>query len=334
MPQHVHPLRILGSSWALPGDPVSSLALDAKLNLPAGRIAQVSGVTQRYFCPAELTAATMAAQAVEGALANAGLRLDQIDALVATSGTMDQGLPSNAALILHELKGPPMPAFDINASCLSFLAALDNLRWPLAAGRYRRIVLVAADVASCGLNWDQLEESAIFGDGAAAVVIGGDSQKTEQSRILASQLTTYAEGAHFCEIPAGGSRFHPSRIHQPFAPLTRFKMDGKKVFRLAAEKIPGFIDELLDLAQLSLAEIDWVVPHQASHLALSHLERRLGIPSDKVINIFAGHGNQVAASLPTALAIAIHDGRIQRGHKLLLIGTGAGLSIGGAILEY
>lgn len=329
-----HPLRILGTGHALPPERLSSQTLDHRLQLPAGRVEQLSGVRHRYVCPAGQSAAQLASQAIHKALAAAGLTLDQVDGLVATSGTMDQGLPCNAALILHQLGGPAMPAFDINASCLGFLAALDNLRWALAAGRYRRLLLVAADLASCGLNWDRLEESAIFGDGAAAVVISADPGETGSSRIFSSRLTTHAEGAHLCEIPAGGSRYHPSRIQQDFAPLTRFHMDGKKVFRLAAQTLPAFIGQLLRDCALTLDDIHWVVPHQASQLALAHLGKKLGIDSHKVINIFADHGNQVAASLPTALDIAIADGRIERGHKLLLIGTGAGLSLGGAILEY
>jgi 3-oxoacyl-[acyl-carrier-protein] synthase-3 len=91
---------------------------------------------------------------------------------------------------------------------------------------------------------------------------------------------------------------------------------------------------LLSQADLSLAHIDWVVPHQASQQAMHHASKHLGFAPEKVIDIFAAHGNQVAASLPTALDIAVRDRRIQRGQRLLLIGTGAGLSLGGMILEY
>jgi 3-oxoacyl-[acyl-carrier-protein] synthase-3 len=111
-------------------------------------------------------------------------------------------------------------------------------------------------------------------------------------------------------------------------------MDGKGVFKLASEHLPGFLDQLLARAGLERDELDWIVPHQASHLALSHLTKRLGFNKDKVINIFAEHGNQVAASLPTTLDIAINDGRIRRGQRVLLLGTGAGLSLGGTVLEY
>jgi 3-oxoacyl-[acyl-carrier-protein] synthase-3 len=220
---------------------------------------------------------------------------------------------------------------DINASCLGFIAAVDTLSWPLVAGRYRHILLVCSDIASCGLDWQQVQVCGIFGDGAAAVVLGVSDGG---AKILASSLKTFSQGAHLCEIPAGGSRFHPRRIDTPFEPLTSFSMQGKDVFRLAAKHLPTLLNELLNQAGLEQGEIDWVIPHQASQQAMQHAAKRLGFGSAKVIDIFADHGNQVAASLPTALDIAIRDQRIQRGQRLLLIGTGAGLSLGGLVLEY
>ena len=176
-----------------------------------------------------------------------------------------------------------------------------------------------------------MEVCGIFGDGAAAVVLGVSDGG---AKIIASSLKTFSEGAHLCQIPAGGSRYHPRRIDTPFEPLTSFSMQGKGVFRLAAKHLPTLRDELLIQAGLTQAQIDWVIPHQASQQAMQHATRRLGFDPKKVIDIFAHHGNQVAASLPTALDIAIRDQRIQRGQRLMLIGTGAGLSLGGIVLEY
>lgn len=346
MPEHngmttlaPRPLWIRATAHHLPSLQLSSAALDQQLGLAAGRVEAASGVRQRYVAAPQESAAQLAAEAGRLALAKAGVSLDEVDCLVAVSATMDQAMPSNAALVHAELglSARGVPAFDINASCLGFLAALDNLSWPLAAGRYRCLLLVAADLASCGLDWSQLESSAIFGDGAAAAVLSpspAEMNPAQQPRLLASRLRTYSEGVHWCEIPAGGSRFHPRRIDQAFTPLTHFRMDGKKVFRLASRYLPDFVSELLAEAGLVLEDIDWIVPHQASHLALAHLSQRLGFAPERVINIFADYGNQVAASLPTALDLAIADGRIQRGQTLLLLGTGAGLSLGGAVVIY
>ncbi len=289
----------------------------------------------RHFATRDENAAMLGAIAARRAVAAADLTLSDIDCVVGASGTMDQAMPSNAVLMHRELRlsARGVPAFDVGASCLSFLAAIDTLSWPVVAGRYRHVLIVASDLASCGLDWDKLESSAIFGDGAAAAVIGL-AKEGESSAILASDLRTFSDGASLCQIPAGGSRHHPSRIDEAFEPLTKFRMDGKGVFKLAAAEMPPFIDRMLSEAGMSCEEFDWIVPHQASRLAIVHLRRRLGFSPDKVIDIFAEHGNQVGASLPTALDIAIRDGRIRRGHRVLLVGTGAGLSLGGIVLEY
>lgn len=330
----IRPVAILGTGHALPATAITSEELDQRLNHRPGTVEGVGGVRRRHFASREETAAQLAAEAGRRALAAAGLDMGDIDCLVAASGTMDQGMPCNAALIHRELglSERAIPAFDVNASCLGFLAALDTLAWPIAAGRYQRVLVVAADIASCGLDWSTLEASAIFGDGAAAAVLGPSVDGA--SRLLAAELSTLSQGADLCRIPAGGSRHHPTRIDQPFDELARFRMDGKGVFRLAAQHLPDFVDRLLARAGLTRDRLDWVVPHQASHLALSHLTRRLGFAREKVIDIFAEHGNQVAASLPTALDIAIRDGRIRRGDRLLLLGTGAGLSLGGVVMVY
>lgn len=332
-PRPARSLAILGTGHSLPQQVLTSAALDHRLGLAPGSVERISGVQQRHVAGLADNAATLGAQAAHKALQAAGVMLQQLDLIVCANGTQDQGMPCNAALLQRELGlgQSGIPAMDINASCLGFIAALDTLSWAIQAGQYRRVLVVCADIASCGLNWQQVEVSGIFGDGAAAAVLGPGEGG---AKILASRLNTYAEGAELCQIPAGGSRYHPRRIDQPFAPLTSFAMHGKGVFRLAAKHLPALLDDLLAQAGLSLAEIDWVIPHQASQQAMAHAARRLSMSPGKVIDIFARHGNQVAASLPTALDTAVRDGRIQRGQRLLLIGTGAGLSLGGMVLEF
>lgn len=324
---------LLGTGHAVPSGVLKSEAVDHRLGLAPGAIERLSGVRQRPVASRTDTAARLGAQAARCALEAAGLGLGDIDCLVAASGTMDQGMPSNAALIHRELGLRGVPGFDVNASCLGFIAALDTLSWAVQAGRYRRVLVVAADIASCGLDWNHLEASAIFGDGAAAAVLAPSGDGVG-GRILAADLLTISEGAHLCQIPAGGSRHHPTRIDGAFEPLALFHMDGPRVFKLATRYLPDFLDRLLGSAGVTLRDIDWVVPHQASRLAMTHLSRRLGIAGERVVDIFSDHGNQIAASLPTALDTAVRDGRIRRGHRLLLLGTGAGLSLGGVVMEF
>ena len=323
----------MGTGIYLPKNVVTDVDIDQRAKLSPGWTKKHSGVLTRHFVSNE-TAAGMGARAVTDALANAGLTLNDVDCLVCTSATMAQPIPCTAALISEELKPRKnIPAFDINATCLSFLTGLDTISYLVAAGRYRCVVLVATEIASFGLNWSDAETCSIFGDGAAAVVIRA-SEENETSRIIAARMETFPRGAHLAEIRGGGSRMHAKHFPENKSADYLFRMEGKGIFKIAAETLPGFMERLLTEAGLGWADFQIVIPHQASLMALRLTQRRLEIPEEKFF-IFAEHvGNTIAASIPMGLHFAVQSGRLRRGDKTLLLGTSAGFSIGGLILEY
>lgn len=324
-------LRILGTAAVLPDEVLTSAELDERLGLPAGTVEERTGVRVRHV--ERGSAAALGARAARKALADAGLTLDDVDVILGASATPDQPLPCNAALLHEELTpARPVPAWDVNASCLSFLVALDLAATLVDAGRHERILIVSSDLASVGLDWSDLGASGIFGDGAAAVVVGHAG--TTGSAVLAAGLATHSEGAHTCEIKGGGSRFAPDRVDGDYADWARFRMEGGAVFRLAIKHLPPFVDGLLAEAGTTMDDLSVVVPHQASHHALDWVRSRFGVEGDRLVDIYADHGNQVGASLPSALHAAIESGRLRRGDRALLLGTGAGLSLGGIVLCY
>lgn len=327
-------IRICGTGAATPATLVSSEEIDRRLGLAPGTVFACSGVSSRYSSTDE-SAAELAVSACRQALDNSGLSWDDIDCLVATSATMDQALPFNAAMVLAQAGARPRPiaAFDVGASCMSFLAGLDTMSYLVDAGRYQNVMLVSADIATFSLDWRQLHSSAIFGDGAAAAVICR-SGPDESSTLLASNLQTFAEGAEHCRILAGGSRHHPERSARSITELAQFQMDGPRIFKLAARELPRFTESLLKSAGLTMSDFDVVVPHQASRLALDHLRKRLRIEKDRMVDVFERLGNQVGASLPSALHHAVSQGQLRRGHRALLIGSGAGMALGGVALVY
>lgn len=325
---------VCGTGVAVPEGVLTSEEVDARFGLRAGTVLRQYGVRKRHRAQHE-NAASLAASACENALQRAGLEWKDIDCLVAASATMDQALPYNAAMILSALgkRVSHMASFDIGASCLSFLVGLDTVSYLIEAGRYGNVMIVSADIATFSLDWSTLGESAIFGDGAAAAIMRR-SAPHEPSCILSSKVETHAEGALWCHIKAGGSRYHPRRPGVAFDPLTLFHMDGPKLFRAVSRALPRFFEQLLESAALTRDQIRLVIPHQASRLALDHLSKRLHIGPEQMIDIFADFGNQVAASLPSALHHAIAGNRLRRGDPFMLIGSGAGLTIGGMVMVY
>jgi 3-oxoacyl-[acyl-carrier-protein] synthase-3 len=323
------PVRVIATGKALPSLRVSSESLDKSRGWPAGQTFAQSGVRVRHFAAEGESQSQLGASALADALQRAALPASSIDLLISACGVPEQALPSTACFIAGHAGLPRgTPAFDVNASCLGFMAALRVAAGLLASGGYERIAVVASDMASRGLDWDEPEASLIFGDGAAAVILEkGDGAQG----IAAYRMETFPEGKRFCEIRGGGSQRNPPNATVPKDFL--FRMDGRAVFKLAAKVMPPFLEALMAQTDGGKASIDLVVPHQASHLGMAHAARKLGLPASQIVNIYETHGNQVAASLPTALHEAVVTNRAKAGDRLLLIGTAAGLTIGGLVLD-
>lgn|GEM_PF-35160 len=329
-------IRILGTGKYLPRRQVTGAELDRKLGLAEGSTTRISGVEVRHFASEDELNSVMGAHACMAALENAQLKYEDIDAIVYVSGSVEQIIPCTAALVQKRLgkENSGTPCFDINATCLSFVTGLDVMSYLVDAGRYRKILLVSAEIASFGLNWKHLEAASLFGDGAAAVIIG-KSPEGETSHILSSAMETYSSGSDTCRIEGGGSRLH-AKHHLPGQEDERFlfAMDGRKAFKMAAEKIPAFLDRLFLGTSVTLKDVKLVVPHQASLSGMELLRRRIEVEKERWMTILPNHGNCIAASIPMALHTAIEQKRITRGDLILLVGTSAGFSMGGVLLEY
>ncbi len=334
------PVTIRATGRFAPPNIVHSTALDARLGLAPGTLEALAKVKTRRYASERETSTYMAAQAARDALTRADMTPSDLDCIVSVSGVNQQPIPSNAALIQEHLGLSRLPSFDVNATCLSYIVGLDLIAPHVASGRYTSVLLVASDKASTGINDNQHESAALFGDGAAATILTRSTDATEHtgSRLIAARLETYPEGAHWTEIRGGGNQRPASRYTLADDADFKFDMDGRKVFRLAYERIDGFLDSLFAAVGTTfrdaLPSIAAVVPHQSSPRSLRILQRKLGIPDEKFVNVTEEYGNMVAASLPFALDHAIRSRTIERGQTILLMGAGAGMSFGGMLLEY
>lgn len=323
--------EILGSGVYLPPLKISSQYLDNKKGFNQGTVENRTGVSIRHYAVNE-SASDMAFFAIHQALENASLSLGDIDCLIAASGTMEQAIPCNAAKILARLNTETtITAFDINMTCLSALMAMDVAASLLAGGQYKRIIIVSSEIASVGLDWQDIETAGLFGDGAAAMVVSRSTQ--EKRGIHKSLFRTYSQGVGFCQIEGGGSLYHPSKVKGDYSAYGQFQMQGKDLYRLTRKVIEPFCNELLRNNGLSIDSIDWIILHQASGLALKHLEKILDLDPDKMIHLLKSRGNQVAASLPSGLHELLTTREVKQGDRTLMLGTSAGLSLGGLVLQ-
>lgn len=273
----------------------------------------------------------MAAAAIRIAADRLPAGLDPVDRLIVTSIMSEQPIPTTAALTGLRLSlGRPVAAYDINASCLGFLHAVEGAATAIATGLSQGTAVAAVDLASLGLDRADRQTAALFGDGAgAAILVPSDGS----SRILAIALETHPMGSELCEIRAGGSRFN--QVRPPPDPRDYlFRMDGAELARLAIAHLPDFITRVLDQAGVGMRDIACVIPHQASRLGLKFLRHWLGPDGPPMVDILATHGNQVSASLPTALHAAVTGGLLRRGQLGLMVGTAAGFGMGAMVFRY
>jgi 3-oxoacyl-[acyl-carrier-protein] synthase-3 len=327
------PVKIAGLGYCLPSRRVTSSELLTAWSVPAGLVEHAAGVYERRYATTETTA-SMAAAAAQQALDHAGIPLAAVDAMIGASTAPQQAIPCTAAFVQRALGAPDggSVCFDINATCLSFLVALQNAAHLVAGGVYRTVLIFSSELGSRFLNPQQPQSAILFGDAAAAAVLTR-AEFYETSAIHHSRFATYSSGADYTEVLGGGTR------HSPIDPETTremnlFNMNGPAVFRQAVRLLPPFVESVLDAAAWRREDIDCVVPHQASRHGLNLLTSRLGFRAEQVYSNLSHRGNCIAASIPLALAEAVECGRVRRGDDVLLLGTGAGLTIGAIALTY
>ncbi len=327
-------VKIAGSGWYLPERRVTNAHIEEQLGISASWIERVTGVQERRYASTETTI-SMAAAAAHMALADAGIAVSEIDAIIFAASAPQQAIPCTAVFLQRELQAPQggSACFDLNATCLGFLFALQTAAHLVAAGTYRNVLLCCSELAShYSLNPAERESVALFGDAAAAVILTR-SQAQEKSAIWHALFETHSSGADLTAILGGGTLHHPNDPTTT-PEMNMFHMQGPAVFKQATLLLQPFLARFFATLGWQREEIDVVVPHQASRHGIDLLTRRLGFTCEQIIDHLAWRGNCVSASIPLAMAEAVQLGRIQRGHRVLLVGSGAGLTLGALALTF
>ena len=328
------PMNIVGYGVYAPRERRPSEALDIVFGQPGGWTQDQFGIAARGVAAADETTSMMGAEAARRALADAGWGKGEFDVLIGACAVMEQPIPGTSILIQQALGlgKSGIWAFDVNQTCLSFVTALDIAAMGFATGRFRRAVIVASDIASAGLDWDTPASAAIFGDGAAAICVEATDDPSGPS-LLARGFETYGDGKDLATLRSGGTRIRIDHGLEALSDGAKFHMDAFGIFKAAARSLPRLIDRVLDEAGVTRETVDLVICHQASAPGVEHVRRLMGGDPARVIDIFATHGNQIAASVPTALVEAKMRGLVRPGSTMLMLGTAAGISAAAMVLR-
>jgi len=318
--------QIVGCGAYLPERIITNHELASRLDTSDEWIRQRTGIGERRIAaPGELTS-DLAVCAAERALSSAGMSGSDLDLLVVATATPDNTFPATATKVQARLGMKRGAAFDVQAVCAGFIFALSVADNALRLGQARTALVIGAETFSRILDWADRSTCVLFGDGAGALVLRAVPAAAPGGRfILSNHLHSDGRQYDILYVDGGPS----STRHTGF-----LRMEGREVFRMAVERLSSVVDEALTTNGLTVADIDWLVPHQANSRIIDGMGKKLGLSTNKVVGTIAHHANTSAASIPLAIHTAVEDGRIQPGHLVLMEALGGGLSWGASLVRW
>lgn len=324
------PVGITGIGAYVPNRVLTNAELATVNGLSDEWIRQRTGVQQRRICAEHQATTDLAVAAAEMALHSAGVRPEDVQMIINATMTPDHLWPASGSLIQGRLGAVNAGACDINAGCSGFVYALSVGTQMVRSGLYDKVLVIGADALSKFLYWKN-PESSLFGDGAGAVVL--EPVSDEEEGVIDFFLRSDGTRGDVLQLRAGGSRL-PTSHHTLDEGLHIPVMNGYDTFEFATQAVMDSIKAVLAKTRYTLDDVDLIVPHQANARLYRPVAKWLGIPVEKFFVNIEQYGNTVAASVPLALYEAVQQGRVKKGHLIVLTAFGTGLTWAGAVLRW
>lgn len=320
---------ITGTGGYVPEDVLSNADLEKMVDTNDEWITTRTGIKERRILRTHgMATSDMAVEAVKKALQKSGTRPEEVEMLICATVTPDTTFPDTANTILHKLGAKNSFGFDINAACSGFLYALTTGAKFVESGMYKKVVVVGADMMSSIVDYTDRATCIIFGDGAGAVLL---EPVTDGTGLIDSILRSDGSGREYLHMKAGGS-LKPASAETVARREHYVYQDGKPVFKAAVNGMVSTVQQLLERNNLSVADIAWLVPHQANIRIINTVGEYLGFPPEKVMVNIHKYGNTTAATLP--LCLWEYQNKLHRGEYLVLTAFGGGFTWGSTLLKW
>lgn len=316
--------RIVGTGSYFPSDVRTNADLEVMVDTSDEWITDRTGIKERRLIGADETAATMGYEASKVALEAANMTAADLDMIVCATTSGRYALPSSACEIQKMLGVDNIPAFDVAAACAGYCYALSVADQYIKSGMVKRILVIGTDCLSRLVDPNDRSMVILFGDGAGATII----EASDEPGILSTHIN--AAGSYSDLLKVGNpSRGDEASVHNNWG-----SMKGNEVFKVAVTKLSEIVEQTLAANNMQKSDLDWLVPHQANFRIIKATAKKLDMSLDQVVLTLEKYGNTSAATVPTALDTAIRDGRIKRGHNLLLEAFGGGFAWASALVRY
>ena len=317
---------VKGVGHYLPDRIVPNSEFEAIIDTSDEWIRSRSGIERRHFAAEGQTTSDLATRAARAALADAGIDVSAVDAIIVATSTPDLTFPSVATMVQGALGLTKGFAFDVQAVCAGFVFALTTANALILAGQAQTVLVIGAETFSRLMNWKDRSTCVLFGDGAGAVVleaVPGDGTASDRG-ILSTDLNSDGRYKDILYVDGGTSTGTTGHL----------VMEGKEVFRHAIEKLAETAHTALEKVGLTPDDVDWIVPHQANIRIIEGTARRMQVPMDRVVVTVQDHGNTSAASIPLALSVGRARGQIKPGDLIVTEAIGGGLAWGSVVLRW
>jgi 3-oxoacyl-[acyl-carrier-protein] synthase-3 len=289
-----------------------------------------TGIRQRHIAAPGTPTSELAAAAARMALEKRGIKAEELDLIIVGTVTPDMLFPATACVVQDKIGATRAWAFDISAACSGFVYALTMGVQFIQSGAHRKVLVIGADVMSSIIDYKDRTTCVLFGDGAGAVLL---EPSPDENGIIDFHNEVDGSGGCYLNMPAGGSA-RPASHETVDARMHFVRQDGPHVFKYAVRKFAEATQHVLARNQLTPADLDLFVAHQANLRIIEASRERLGLGVDKVVTNIARYGNTTAATIPLALGTALDEGRLRKGHLVALTSVGAGLTVGSILMRW
>lgn len=290
-----------------------------------------TGIRERHIADKGVAASDLAVEAVKNLLKSHPLDLQEVDLIVVGTVTPDMMYPSTACLVQHKLGIARTWGFDVSAGCSGFLYALNTGVMFVESGQYKKVLVIGSDVNSAMVNYKDRAVCIIFGDGAGAVLL--EPAAEGEPAIIDHVAQVEGVGGQYLYMPAGGS-LNPASHETVDKQMHYIHQDGQQVFKYAVKKMSEMTDRILAKNNLTGADIDCFIAHQANKRIIMATADRLKMPMEKVVINIDRFGNTTAGTIPLAMQTALENGKLKKGNLVLLAAVGAGFTSGATLLRW
>ncbi len=323
--------RIAGVGHYAPERIVSNADFEKMFDTSDEWIVSRTGMKERRYSPDDVASSDLATRAAKHALERAGLAADEIDCFIVATVTPDYLFPATACIVASNLKQAGKPAFDIEIACSGFIYGLPIAASFVRSGVFHRVMIIGVETLSKIINMEDRGSAILFGDGAGATIV--ERVAAADDCFLACELGADGSNPKLLYQPAGGSR-EPSSIAAIEQRRDKVHMEGREIFKVAVNRMVETAKVVLERAQLTPADVKWLIPHQANLRIIEAAAKRLHVERDRTVINIEKYGNTSSASIPMALSELIGRGSLHDGDVILFTGFGGGLSWGSIVWRW